>query len=67
MYEQVLDPVANSLGLSAIFAVLPLLILFVLLGGSTWKAQWASLRARRRSWSRSPSSACRSGRHAAAT
>jgi lactate permease len=33
MYEQVFDPIGDSLGLSAIFAALPLLTLFVLLGG----------------------------------
>ena len=33
MYQQVYDPVGDSLGLSAIFAALPLLALFVLLGG----------------------------------
>jgi lactate permease len=33
MYEQVFDPVSNSLGLSSIFAALPLIALFVLLGG----------------------------------
>jgi lactate permease len=43
MYEQVLDPVSHSLGLTSIFAVLPLLSLFVLLGGLRMKAQWASL------------------------
>jgi lactate permease len=32
MYEQVFDPVSNSLGLSSIFAALPLLTLFVMLG-----------------------------------
>ncbi|MFL5871633.1 MAG: L-lactate permease, partial [Solirubrobacterales bacterium] len=32
MYEQVFDPVSDSLGLSTIFAALPLLTLFVLLG-----------------------------------
>ncbi|GAA5187865.1 L-lactate permease [Rugosimonospora acidiphila] len=32
MYQQVLDPVSHSLGLSAIFAALPLVVLFVLLG-----------------------------------
>jgi len=32
MYEQVFDPVSNSLGLSSIFAVLPLITLFVMLG-----------------------------------
>jgi lactate permease len=43
MYTQVLDPVSHSLGTSSIFAVLPLLALFVLLGGVRMKAQWASL------------------------
>jgi lactate permease len=43
MYRQVLDPVSHSLGLTSIFAVLPLLSLFVLLGGVRMKAQWASL------------------------
>ena len=33
MYKQVLDPVSHSLGLTPIFAVIPLLLLFVLLGG----------------------------------
>ena len=32
MYRQVLDPVAHSVALSALFAALPLLVLFVLLG-----------------------------------
>ena len=43
MYKQVLDPVSHSLGVSSIFAVLPLLSLFLLLGGVRMKAQWASL------------------------
>jgi lactate permease len=43
MYQQVYDPVSDSLGASTIFAVLPLLALFVLLGGLKWKAQWAAL------------------------
>jgi lactate permease len=43
MYQQVFDPVSDSLGLSAIFAALPLLTLFVLLGGLRLKAQWAGL------------------------
>src|SRR5918911_1494227 len=43
MYHQVYDPVSNSLGLSTIFAVLPLLTLFVLLGGLKLAAQWAAL------------------------
>jgi lactate permease len=33
MYQQVFDPVGDSLGLSSIFAALPLITLFVLLGG----------------------------------
>ena len=43
MYQQVYDPVSDSLGLTAIFAVLPLLTLFVLLGGLKWSAHWAAL------------------------
>ena len=43
MYKQAFDPVGDSLGLSAIFAVLPLVTLFVLLGGLKLKAQWAAL------------------------
>ena len=43
MYKQVLDPVSQSLGLTSIFAALPLLILFLLLGVFRLKAQWASL------------------------
>lgn len=42
-YQQVFDPVSDALGASAIFAALPLLTLFVLLGGVRMKAQWASL------------------------
>src|SRR5947209_255331 len=45
MYKQVLDPVGNSLGWTSIFAVLPLVVLFVLLGVFRMKAQWASLAA----------------------
>jgi lactate permease len=45
MYQQVLDPVSSSLGLSTIFAVIPLVTLFVLLGGLRWPAQWAALTA----------------------
>jgi lactate permease len=45
MFKQVLDPVSHSLGLSSIFAILPLLALFVLLGVLRVKAQWASLAA----------------------
>jgi lactate permease len=43
VYKQVLDPVSHSLGLTSIFAVLPLVSLFVLLGMVRMKAQWASL------------------------
>jgi lactate permease len=43
MYKQVLDPVGDSLGLSTIFAVLPLITLFVLLGGLKLKAHVAAL------------------------
>lgn len=43
MYHQVLDPVGGSLGLTSIFAVLPLLTLFLLLGWLRMPAQWASL------------------------
>jgi lactate permease len=45
MYQQVYDPVSNSLGLTAIFAVLPVITLFVLLGGFKWPAHWAALSA----------------------
>jgi lactate permease len=43
MYKQVLDPVSHSLGLTSIFALLPLVVLFVLLGVVRLKAQWAAL------------------------
>src|SRR3954453_5434737 len=43
MYTQDFDPVSSSLGLSSIFAVLPVLALFVLLGGLRMAAQWAAL------------------------
>ncbi len=45
MYQQVYDPVGDSLGLSAIFAILPILTLFILLGGLRWAAHWAALSA----------------------
>src|SRR3954452_6233205 len=45
VYKQVYDPVSDSLGLTTIFAVLPLVALFVLLGGLKLKAQWAALAA----------------------
>ncbi len=43
MYTQDFDPVSDALGLSSIFAVLPILALFVLLGGLRMAAQWAAL------------------------
>ncbi len=43
MYKQVLDPVGNSLGWSTLFAILPLVTLFVLLGGLKLKAHVAAL------------------------
>jgi lactate permease len=43
VYTQDFDPVSNSLGVSSIFAVLPVLALFVLLGGVRMAAQWAAL------------------------
>ena len=43
MYTQVFDPVSDSLGLSSIFAALPLLVLFVLIGVVRMPAQWAAL------------------------
>jgi lactate permease len=43
VYKQVLDPVSHSLGLTSIFAILPLVVLFVLLGVVRMKAHWAAL------------------------
>jgi lactate permease len=43
MYTQVFDPVGDSLGLSAIFAAIPIVVLFVLLGGIKMKAHLAAL------------------------
>ena len=43
VYTQDFDPVSDSLGLTAIFAALPLITLFVLLGGLKMKAHWAAL------------------------
>jgi lactate permease len=45
-YQQVFDPIGDSFGVSSLFAVLPLLTLFVLLGGlklKAWVAGVASL------------------------
>jgi lactate permease len=43
VYTQDFNPVSDALGLSSIFAVLPILGLFVLLGGLRMAAQWAAL------------------------
>jgi lactate permease len=43
MYTQILDPVGGSLGWSALVAALPLVTLFVLLGGLKLKAHIAAL------------------------
>ncbi|MEP6559812.1 MAG: L-lactate permease, partial [Nakamurella sp.] len=43
MFEQVANPVAGSLALSALVAALPLITLFVLLGALKWKAWQAGL------------------------
>ena len=54
MYQQVLDPVGDSLFLSALVAMLPLATLFVLLGGLKLRpTSPAWPRWRSRSWSRS--------------
>jgi lactate permease len=42
-YTQDITPVGNSLFASAIFALLPLVTLFVTLGGLRWKAHWAAV------------------------
>ena len=41
MYRQVYDPVGSSLGLSALVAAIPLVVLFVLLGGFRLRAHCA--------------------------
>jgi lactate permease len=43
VYTQDFDPVSSSLGATAIFAALPLITLFLLLGGLRMKAQWAAV------------------------
>jgi len=43
MYQQDFSPVGDSLGLSTIFAALPLVTIFILLGVLKMKAQWAAL------------------------
>jgi hypothetical protein len=54
MYKQVLGP-GDSLFLSALVAMIPLAMLFVLLGGLKLKSHWAGLRwSRRRTWRSGP-------------
>jgi lactate permease len=43
MYQQVYDPIAGSLVLSTLVAVIPIVVLFVLLAGIRMAAQWAGL------------------------
>src|SRR5919107_3126835 len=43
MYQQVYDPIASSLVLSTLVALIPIIVLFVLLAGIRIAAQWASL------------------------
>lgn len=43
MYQQIYDPIANSLVLSALVALIPIVVLFTLLAGLRIAAQWASL------------------------
>jgi len=43
MYQQVYDPVAGSLGLSAIFAAAPLTVMFIMLGGFKRSPQLSAL------------------------
>ena len=45
MFKQIFDPVNHSLGESSLFAVLPLLVLFLLLGVFNVRAHWAALAA----------------------
>jgi lactate permease len=43
MYQQIYDPIASNLVLSAVVALVPIIVLFVLLAGLRMAAQWASL------------------------
>src|ERR671932_1933521 len=43
MYQQVYEPVANNLALSALVALIPIVVLFVLLAGIRMASQWAAL------------------------
>jgi lactate permease len=43
VYQQVYDPIAGSLVLSTLVAIIPIVVLFVLLAGIRMAAQWAGL------------------------
>jgi len=43
LYQQVYGPVAGNLALSALVALIPIVVLFVLLAGVRMAAQWAAL------------------------
>jgi lactate permease len=43
VYQQVYDPIAGSLVLSTLVAIIPIVVLFVLLAGIRMAAQWAAL------------------------
>jgi lactate permease len=43
VYQQVYDPIAGSLVLSTLVAIIPIVVLFVLLAGIRVAAQWAGL------------------------
>jgi len=43
VYQQVYDPIASSVVLSTLVAIIPIVVLFVLLAGIRVAAQWASL------------------------
>jgi lactate permease len=43
VYQQVYDPIAGSLVLSTLVALIPIVVLFVLLAGIRMAAQWAAL------------------------
>jgi lactate permease len=45
MYQQDLSPLGDSIWVSAMVALVPLVTLLLLLGGLRWRAQWAALTA----------------------
>lgn len=45
MFHQVTHPVANSLGWSSLIAAIPIAVLFLLLGGLSWRAERATAAA----------------------